>query len=75
MTATSGDVSVATELTCNVTVTGISDITGGGREVVEERFYTPSGAQVAEPAEGSKAIYIVVKSYSDGTTETVKEVR
>ena len=75
MTATSGDVSVATELTCNVVVSGISDITGGGREVVEERFYNLAGAQVAEPAEDSKAIYIVVKSYSDGITETVKEVR
>ena len=75
MTATSGDVSVATELTCNVVVSGISDITGASREVVSETFYNLAGAQVAEPAEDSKAIYIVVKSYSDGTTETVKEVR
>ena len=75
MTATSGDVSVATELTCNVVVSGISDITGASREVVSETFYNLAGAQVAEPEDGARTIYIVVKSYSDGTTETLKEVR
>ena len=75
MTATSGNVSVATELTCNVVVSGISDITGGDREMVEERFYNLSGAQIAEPEDGAKAIYIVVKTYDDGTSEAVKEIR
>ena len=75
LTATCGDVAVTTEITCNVEVSGISDITGASREVVEERFYNLAGAQVAEPTEGTRAIYIVVKSYSDGITETVKEVR
>ena len=75
MTATCGDVSVATELTCNVTVTGVSDITGASREVVSETFYNLAGAPVAEPAEDSKAVYIVVRTYSDGTSEAVKEVR
>ena len=56
-------------------VEGVADITGAAREVVEEKFYSVGGAQVAEPTEGTRAIYIVVKSYSDGTTETVKEVR
>ena len=73
MTATSGDVSVATELTCDVVVSGITGITGTAREVVSERFYTVGGAQVAEPADGQKAIYIVVKTYSDGTTTIAKE--
>ena len=75
LTATCGEVSVTTEITCNVEVDGISGITGGGREVVSETFYNLAGAQVAEPSEDAKAIYIVVRSYSDGTTETVKEVR
>ena len=75
MTATCGDYSVATELTCNVVVSGIEALGEDGRTVVGEKFYTVSGAQVAEPAEDSKAVYIVVKTYDDGTTETVKEVR
>ena len=76
MTATSGDVSVSTTLTCNVTTVGISSLeSDAARTVVGEKFYTTGGAQVAEPAEDSKAIYIVVKTYDDGTTETVKEVR
>ena len=75
MTATSGDFSVATELTCNVVVSGIETLSEDDRTVVGEKFYTTSGAQVAEPTEGARAIYIVVKSYSDGTTEAVKEVR
>ena len=46
----------------------------GNRTVVAEKFYNLAGAQVAEPTDG-KAIYIVTKTYSDGTTATVKEVR
>ena len=75
MTATSGNVSVATELTCNVVVSGISGVSGASREVVSEKFYTISGSQVAEPADGQKAIYIVVKTYDDGSTAITKEVK
>ena len=76
MTATAGDYAVDTELTCNVTTVGISEVASDeAREVVAEKFYTVSGQQVAEPTEGARAIYIVVKTYDDGTTEAVKEVR
>ena len=75
LTATSGDVSLSTTLTCAVTTVGIQGISGNGRTLVEEQFYTPSGTRVAEPANGQKAIYIVVKNYSDGTREVVKEAR
>ena len=74
LTATCGDVSVTTEVTCNVEVEGINDVMGNALEVVSEKFYTASGIQVAGPSEDAKAIYIVVKTYDDGTTETVKEV-
>ena len=76
VTATCGDASVSTYLTCAVVTTGISSIgSDEAREVVSEKFYTVGGAQVAEPTEGARAIYIVVKTYDDDTTETVKEVR
>ena len=75
LTATCGDVSVTTEITCDVEGEGINDVMENTLEVVEERFYNLAGAQVAEPEDDARAIYIVVKTYSDGTTETVKEVR
>ena len=75
MTATSGDVSVATLLTCDVEVSGVSSVTGASREVVSEEFYTISGSRAAAPADGARAIYIVVKTYQDGTTEALKELR
>ena len=53
---------------------GISN-TAGSNTVVAEKFYNLSGTQVAEPTDGTRAIYIVVKTYSDGTTRAVKEVR
>ena len=75
MTATCGDVSVDTELICNVSEVGISDVAQDGRTVINERFYTPAGVQVAEPTDGQKAIYIIVHTYDDGTTDVVKEAR
>ena len=75
LTATCGDVSVTTEITCNVEVEGINDVVGNALEVVSEKFYTTGGSRVAEPSEDARAIYIVVKTYNDGTTEAVKEVR
>lgn len=75
LTATCGDVSVDTELYCVKAEVGIADLEADGRTVVEERFYTVSGQQVAEPADDDKSIYIVVKTYDDGTTAVAKEAR
>lgn len=75
LTATCGDASATTEITCNVEVEGINDVLDSAREVVSEEFYTVSGTQVAEPSEDAKAIYIIVKTYDNGSTEVVKEVR
>ena len=76
MTATCGDAVATTELTCEVTNVGVADICDdNGRSITAERFYTTSGVEVAEPYGGMKTVYIVVRSYSDGTIETAKEVR
>ena len=55
--------------------TGISALAADGRTVVSESYYNLAGQQVVEPADDSKALYIVVRGYDDGTTEAVKEVR
>ena len=78
LTATCGDVSVVTELNCvNAIggVGGVAGVAGGDRAIVAERYYTASGSPVAKPAGGPKAIYIVVRTYDDGTSQTVKEIR
>ena len=74
MTATCGQVSVSTELVCNVEVDGIDDAVTGA-VVVDERLYTPSGRLMARPVAGRPAVYIVVSTYSDGTVAVIKEAR
>ena len=78
VTATSGDVSVSTTLTADI-ATGVETIENGlsdaGREIVDEEYYTTSGARVAQPSDGAKAIYIVRRVYDDGTVTATKEAR
>ena len=54
---------------------GISNLAADDRTVVAEKYYSISGAQVAEPTDGAKNLYIVVRSYSDGTSAATKEIR
>ena len=75
MTATSGDASASTDIDCDVVVSGVSDALGSAAKVVDEKFYSISGTPVARPAEDARAVYIVVKTYDDGTTATFKEAR
>ena len=78
MWAVCGSVKVATVLTCNVTepgVDGVDALGDDGKEVISETYYNTSGARVAEPAAGQKAIYIVVRRYSDGTASVTKQAR
>ena len=76
MTATAGDVSVATYLTCDVSVSGVGTVTDGdGRTIASERYFTPSGAEVIEPQGDATAIYIVVRTYTDGSVAVAKEVK
>ena len=75
LTATCGEASATTEVTCSVEVEGIDGVSGDMREVVTEKCYNISGIQVAEPGDDVKAIYIVVRTYNDGTTSVSKQVR
>ena len=78
MTATSGDVSVETTLVCEVEVetTGISNIEDLTEGVVNEKIYTVDGKALnTVPSGQGKAVYIVKRTYSNGTTVTAKETR
>ena len=76
LTATCGEAAVTTVITCDVSAsTGVGDVAGDGREVTDEKFYNAAGVRVAAPDGGQKAIYIVKRTYSDGTVEIAKEAR
>lgn len=53
------------------TSTGVSNRAQSYRQVLSETYYSLSGAQAANPAKG---LYILRRTYSDGTVETVKVV-
>lgn len=54
---------------------GIDSAQSNAATIVSERYYTTSGALVNEPTCGAKAIYIVVRQLSDGTTQTTKVIK
>jgi len=53
---------------------GSIDAAGADNILIKESFYTLSGIQVAKPQTTDNQVYIVVKVYANGTTETVKFV-
>ena len=76
MTATSGDVSVSTDLTCNIETTDINEVAAdAARNVISEKIYNISGTQIAVPANNARNVYIVVKNFDDGTREIIREIR
>lgn len=74
LTATSGEVSVETTLIINVLTSGVEAIEpADGRVVASEKLYTVSGIPVvSSTGDGAPKIYIVRRTYTDGTTETLK---
>ena len=75
MTATAGEATATTELTCAVTTVGVNGTLEGTRQVTSAHYYTLDGVEVTAPADGQRAIYIVRRTYSDGTVEVAKEAR
>ena len=76
MTATSGDVSVATELNCINAIGGVGSPISYDSEVMSEAYYSISGIRLsAEQACNLQGICIVVRTYGDGTVKATKIVR
>ena len=70
LTATAGELTREFEINCNKTVSGIDEI--GGKVVVNEVWFNAIGVQVPEPVYRDGAVYMVIRTYDDGTVETVK---
>ena len=76
MTATCGEATAITTLTCDVTTVGTSSPKADAARTLEsEEFYTPAGIKASPPSNGQKSLYIVKRLYTDGSTETAKELR
>ena len=71
LTATIGDLYKDINLKLN-TPTGI-ETTADGKVVIKKEYYTVSGIKLIKEQPERDNIYIVVRTYDDGTTENVKE--
>ena len=75
LTATCGEATAETEITCNVETGGVEMVTGGERMVVSEKIYTVGGRLIDSPPAGAIGVYIVVKTLDDGSVRVDKETR
>lgn len=73
LTATAGDVSKDVNIKLN-TPTGIEESTADGKVLVKEEFYTVSGIKLTEKQIERGKIYVIVKTFEDGSMEKVKEM-
>ena len=74
LTVTIGEMSLSTDLTCDVNVASINQSITDSRTAIERRLYLPSGVPVAS-ASDDHSIYIVVTTYDDGTTLATKHAK
>lgn len=76
LTATCGSITLSYDIKCEVSViSGVDSNDIDGKVVVKEEFYNAAGVKVAKPEGTAKAVYLVVRTYDDGTQSIVKELR
>ena len=70
LTATAGELTRTFEISCDKKA-GVGDIVEG-KVIVKEVYYNTYGVEVPEPDGKDGNVYIVVRTYDDGTSETLK---
>lgn len=70
LTATAGKLTKTFEINCDKK-TGIGDILNI-KVVVKEIYYNTHGIEIPKPASHDDNVYIVVRTYDDGTTDSLK---
>ncbi|MGM9829936.1 MAG: hypothetical protein ACI30C_07860 [Muribaculaceae bacterium] len=73
VTVTCEEFSNTITLVCDK-ASGVDGITAG-KTVTKEVYYNVQGVEVPAPAPGVSAVYMVVRTFDDGTTETVKVIK
>ena len=71
MTASAGELTREFEINCDKEDAGVEGV-DGSRTVVKEVWYNTNGVQVPEPSFRDGAVYMVIRTYDDGTMETLK---
>lgn len=72
LTAKSGDMTKNILITCDAKTSALNDI-DSDKVIVSEVYYNTAGIQVAKPEYKDGQVYVVVITYADGTTATVKK--
>ena len=74
-TLTAGESTAELEVDCKVTsvVNGVTTVESEAG-VVKKEYFTTSGVKVDAPKAGEKAVYVVVKTYKDGSKKSEKVV-
>lgn len=55
--------------------TGINKVDSEGNVIVAERYFRLDGIEVAEPSTDNRQIYVILRTYDDGSVKAFKEVR
>ena len=71
LTASAGELTREFEINCDKEDAGVEGV-DGSRTVVKEVWYNTNGVQVPEPSFRDGAVYMVIRTYDDGTMETLK---
>lgn len=74
VTASAGKFSKEYELQASVLSSGIGEIGDAGLEVVSSRYFNVGGIEVAEPSAADGNVYVVVRTFSDGSVKVEKVV-
>lgn len=74
ITASAGELSKVYEIQASVIASGIGDIDGEELDVVSSRYFNVSGIEVAEPSVADGNVYVVVRTFSDGSVKVEKMV-
>lgn len=73
LTATIGKYSKAFTITCNA-ASGVNSV-GSSKTIVNEKYFNTSGIEVIRPESNNGAVYVVIRTYDDGTHEVVKVIK
>lgn len=74
LTASAGELTREFTIVCNKEASSSLDKMDGVRKIESERWFNAAGIQVPKPTYKDGAVYLVIRVYTDKTTEVVKIV-
>lgn len=74
LAASIGEIGKDISIKLNTPPTGLEESKADGKVLVKEEFYTVSGIKLTKEQMEHGKVYIIVKTYDDGTTENTKDM-